>query len=221
MKKKIQIIIVSFLFVSLIIIVFYLASRLLILNIKYVKTKEELTYTEMEVKYAEKLNDEILESSFAYLTIDDKNLQDIQITKVKISLKDEVLIKRSNTWRLKQLFDRKYIIFRFFSTNCSSCIIDQLKLQQQIYSNLHRKRIILLTDHLNSSMREFLINNKIEINVYETGDVDIGFEFDRKKIPYLFVCGNDMNISMPFIIDNRTSSHSEHFYKAAMDLINM
>lgn len=183
--------------------------------------KEEIEYMALEVAYAERQKKENLSSSFSYLYIDGLEVKNIKTNKIELMLSesDKTSIGRDGVEHLVEIIDRPIIVFRFFSSNCSSCITNQLEILHEFSEKFGKEKVILLPDHLNNQIRDYLIRKKIEIGIYKTDDVDLGFSFDRQKIPYLFLCNKDMNISISFILDNNLKGFSDYFYNAALDRI--
>jgi thiol-disulfide isomerase/thioredoxin len=196
-------------------------AKLNILRNELTEVKEELEYKDLEVAYSERQKNENIISAFSYLSIDGLKMSDIKTNKIELLLSEseKICIKRSNVEHLTEIVDRPTVVFRFFSSNCGSCITTQLEILNKFSKKFGKKKVILLPDHLNNQIRDYLIKEKIIIGIYETDDVNLGFDFDKQKIPYLFLCNKDMDINISFILDNNLKEYSDFFFSAVLNRI--
>ncbi|HYQ56105.1 MAG TPA: hypothetical protein VEP89_02080 [Draconibacterium sp.] len=179
---------------------------------QYKSINEELIYKNLEIEYAEAQKSEIFQSAFSYYYILERSLFNIAVNKVELN----EISTRDNS-RLKEIIDEKKIIFRFFASNCSSCIETELASLKTLTKKIGKRRVILLTNKSTSQICNFMITNKIEIDLYETENLDLGIDFDKKNIPYLFFCDSNLNISSPFVLDNHSKDFVEHYYQSLLE----
>lgn len=154
-----------------------------------------------------------IESIYYYLDIDGRKINDFDLTYYNIN-DISGNIKKGEVLRFKEILDSKKCIFRFFQSSCTSCIIQQLDKLNAISKKTGIEKIILLTDYLNKDIHWYLIEKQIDLSVYETKNADIGIEFDKHEIPFIFICNEDLKIELPFVLNYNLLEYSDFFYKS-------
>lgn len=201
----IYIAIVLFLFGQ--VIIFYKSKKI---ETELFKTKEILKSKEQNISYLSKNFEDKISSVLMYLEIDNLELDNFKLVQSYLINDAE-----DDFQEITQIINSDKIIFRFFQTSCSSCITQELDRLQMFSKKVPTSGIILLTDYLNKDIRWYLINNRINFKVYETREADLGVSFDKNQIPYIFLCGPNLKIELPYILTSKTMEYSEHFYRSA------
>lgn len=213
MKKIYFLIILSLILLLTNVFIFvYLKNKINLINDDLQKAKEDLVYKNLEIEYDDLEKDLIMNSSFSYLAIDNLTLSNIRITKVNIDSSNSNIVKRITINQFNNVITGKKVVLKFFSYNCSTCIEKQLGLLQKYSELIGRENVVLLTDYLNNTIRDFMISNKMDFSIYETGIENTGIDFDKQGVPYLFLINEELKISMPFILNDYLKDHSETFF---------
>lgn len=216
-KKNKLYYILSILFIMYMLQLFYFNSKMGTLNTKYEIIKENLIFKDLEVSYFEKQKNDIIVSSYSYLEIISKNFENIVLRKLELSPSLNQIIYKGKKNKLKETVNCGKIIFRFFSENCISCIEEELKKLEIFREKNNKIEVVLITDILTNETRDYLLSNKLFFDIYETGNLSLGIDFDKRKIPYLTICDNNLNVTLAFVLDSYSKGFSEYFYNSVME----
>ncbi len=186
-------------------------SKLKSIKSQLFETKQTLIYREQDISYLNKNSKEIIETILSYLQIDDLKLNNLGLVKLdSMSISGDC----GNSKELEKIIDSDKIIFRFFQSSCTSCITKELDKLYLLSREIGSNKIVLLTDYLNKDIRWYLIENKINFEVYQTRNASLGLEFEKYQIPYIFICSPNLKIKLPFVLSSKSSEYSDHFYKS-------
>ncbi len=178
----------------------YELNKLLInCETNFINSKMELEQTIQDVTY--------------YLDISNDKLNNIIVKKIQgTSMLRNSAYFQDDLVPFHSLLNNRKLIFRFFHTNCSSCIKEQMDKLNILSKTIGQDKILLVTDYLHSNIKWYLLENNINFNIYLTENNKLTPFFDDKMVAYIFISDINKKICSPFIIDESTIRLTDKFY---------
>lgn len=105
------------------------------------------------------------------------------------------------------------VIYKFSSSNCSSCIQSGLASIQKLIRKIPENQLIIVAD--GSTRRELqALSNSLHLNypIYLTEDGAFDTILRKENIPFMFVVGPDMQMKDLFIPMKELPEYSEMYY---------
>lgn len=116
-------------------------------------------------------------------------------TNLKIENEDGELIM------LKNILDRRKIVFRFFEFNCNACYENSYISYKEMINKIGRDNALLLADYQNKrNLYVFMRINDFRCEVYNTKGVELNLEIDKNRVPYFFIVDENMKATNVYAI---------------------
>ncbi|GHT61454.1 hypothetical protein AGMMS50239_12390 [Bacteroidia bacterium] len=135
-------------------------------NIKNIEIQSEYSY---KAQYT-------IQQLLLYLQYSDNKFNNIPVKKIEyenlLTVLDEK--REEKTVNLSAILQGEKVILYFTQLACNSCISEQFVLLDKLRRKIGKERILLLADYVRDDVAIYLKSNKINLDIYEFGDKDIG-----------------------------------------------
>lgn len=131
-------------------------------------------------------------------------------------LEDMILQDESrNEIQLSKLLDGKEtLVFKFSSSNCSTCIQSGFSALRKIAKNIPRERLIILADKSNRREVQALSNSMgLDYPIYLADDNAFSHMLRDENVPFVFVIGEDLRMKDLFIPMKELPDYSDMYYR--------
>ena len=165
--------------------------------------------SEVEVLTDQKRNyEQILSLLFGnmrmHYTYADRQLEDIVLTNKS---KEEI-------WLSDLLKEGDALVFKFSSSNCSTCIQSGFTDLKQIAKNIPQERLIVLADKSNKREIQALSNSmNLVYPIYLVNDTAFSYILRDENVPFVFVIGEDLRMKDLFIPMKELPDYSDTYYR--------
>lgn len=131
-------------------------------------------------------------------------------------LEDIILRDKShNEIQLSKLLEGKEtLVFKFSSSNCSTCIQSGFSALRKIARNIPRERLIILADKSNRREVQALSNSMgLDYPIYLADDNAFSHMLRDENVPFVFVIGEDLRMKDLFIPMKELPDYSDMYYR--------
>ena len=96
--------------------------------------------------------------------------------------------------------ETKKIILRYPELSCTSCYQEQMMNINNLIEKIGYENVLILTAYQNPrDVHTFKRTNKLNKNVFNTIENDLGLALEKKNVPYLFVLDSNLHTRMAFM----------------------
>ncbi len=131
-------------------------------------------------------------------------------------LEDMILRDESrNEIQLSKLLEGKEtLVFKFSSSNCSTCIQSGFSALRKIAKNIPRERLIILADKSNRREVQALSNSMgLDYPIYLVDDNAFSHILRDENVPFVFIIGEDLRMKDLFIPMKELPDYSDMYYR--------
>lgn len=130
----------------------------------------------------------------------------------------DVVTPEKQRIKLSSLLDDEYkVVFKYSSTNCSSCINSELEHIIKLSRHVPKNRIIVLGEFTNR--RQFLASMKghsIDFPVYQLETKAFGDLLEKENVPFFFLINKELQVQDLFIPMKELPDFTDLYYQAIL-----
>ena len=105
------------------------------------------------------------------------------------------------------------LIFRFWGSNCQTCIDTEIQRMVQSLTEVDPDKVIILVSDKNvNDLSYFKKVNRVKFEILLVEKEDIKIPMEQYNIPYLFILSPDGFINSVFIPERNENKFSEQYY---------
>lgn len=126
-----------------------------------------------------------------------------------------LLDKDRNAIKLSALLNGEdKVVFKFSSTNCSSCIQHSFSSVRKLMGKLAKDKLIIIADNSNRRELQALVNSlSLSLPVYLTEDTVFHYILEKENVPFFFVIREDLRMKDLFIPMKELPDLSDLYYR--------
>jgi hypothetical protein len=153
----------------------------------------------------------IIEQLLLYMQYDNNKIQDIPVKKIKYEQFLDENKSEQEIENLSQILKGEKLVLYFTQLACNSCVSEQILTLDKLRRKMGKESILLLTDYARDDVNLFLKSQKINLELYEIGNLDIGLNLSAEA-PALLLLTTDNTVATSFILNADTKDYTNLFY---------